>query len=202
MRSFGLARLSLAATVCGLVTLPALMSAQGAAKTNQYGNPATLKPAPTKAAIDVRDLQIRLYQFADDSMLGRQVGRVGNKKGTDMIAAEVKRLGLLPGADRGDGGAAHLSDLDIEPDRSSTRASACGGRCAPWPVGASGAWMRTRTSTVLPWPAHRPARRGTRTTVDASERWAFIGALQIRVGEPCLQVTRSNSERARHCRCD
>ncbi len=101
MRSFGLARLSLAASVCGLASLPALLSAQGAAKTNQYGNPATLKPAPTKAAIDVRDLQIRLYQFADDSMLGRQVGRVGNKKGTDMIAAEVKRLGLLPAGDNG-----------------------------------------------------------------------------------------------------
>ncbi len=101
MRSFGLARFSLAASVCGLVTLPAQLSAQGAAKTNQYGNPATLKPAPTKAAIDVRDLQIRLYQFADDSMLGRQVGRIGNKKGTDMIAAEVKRLGLLPAGDNG-----------------------------------------------------------------------------------------------------
>ncbi|WP_373069417.1 M28 family peptidase [Gemmatimonas sp.] len=84
-----------------MATLPAPLAAQGTAKTNQYGNPATVKPAPTKAAIDVRDLQIRLYQFADDSMLGRQVGRVGNKKGTDMIAAEVKRLGLLPAGDNG-----------------------------------------------------------------------------------------------------
>ena len=101
MRSFGLARLSLAASVCGLATLPAPLAAQGAAKTNQYGNPVTMKPAPTAAAITVRDLQIRLYQFADDSMLGRQVGRVGNKKGTDMIAAEVKRLGLVPAGDNG-----------------------------------------------------------------------------------------------------
>lgn len=101
MRSLGLARLSLAATVCGLAALPALLAAQAAATTNQYGNPATLKPAPTTAAVSVRDLQIRLYQFADDSMLGRQVGRVGNKKGTDMIAAEVKRLGLLPAGDNG-----------------------------------------------------------------------------------------------------
>lgn len=101
MRSLGLARLSLAATVCGLAALPALLAAQAAAKTNQYGNPATLMPAPTTAAINVRDLQIRLYQFADDSMLGRQVGRVGNKKGTDMIAAEVQRLGLLPAGDNG-----------------------------------------------------------------------------------------------------
>ena len=49
----------------------------------------------------MRDLQIRLYQFADDSMMGRQVGRLGNKKGTDYIAAEVKKLGLLPGGDNG-----------------------------------------------------------------------------------------------------
>lgn len=101
MRTFGLARWSVALPVCGLVLAPALVAAQRAPKTNEYGNPATLKPAPTTAAINVRDLQIRLYQFADDSMLGRQVGRVGNKKGTDMIAAEVKRLGLLPAGDNG-----------------------------------------------------------------------------------------------------
>jgi hypothetical protein len=82
------------------VVVPALLGAQGPA-TNRYGNPARIKPSPTGAAIDVRDLQIRLYQFADDSMHGRQVGRVGNKKGTDYIAAEMKRLGLLPGGDNG-----------------------------------------------------------------------------------------------------
>lgn len=98
-----LAPLTVTALVCALVSVaPAVpLSAQGAAKTNQYGNPATVKPAPTAAAITVRDLQIRLYQFADDSMLGRQVGRVGNRKGTDLIAAEVKRLGLLPAGDNG-----------------------------------------------------------------------------------------------------
>lgn len=78
--------------------IPVAAQAQ-AAKVNQYGNPATVKPAPTTAAITVRDLQIRLYQFADDSMQGRQVGRVGNMKGTNYIASEVKRLGLLPAGD-------------------------------------------------------------------------------------------------------
>ena len=34
-------------------------------------------------------------------MQGRQVGRLGNYKGTAMIAAEVKRLGLLPAGDNG-----------------------------------------------------------------------------------------------------
>jgi hypothetical protein len=70
-------------------------------KVNQYGNPPTVTPAPTTAAITERDLRIRLYQFADDSMQGRQVGRVGNMKGTAYIAAEVKRLGLVPAGDNG-----------------------------------------------------------------------------------------------------
>jgi hypothetical protein len=34
-------------------------------------------------------------------MQGRQVGRIGNYKGTTMIAAEVKRLGLVPAGDNG-----------------------------------------------------------------------------------------------------
>jgi hypothetical protein len=82
------------------LALPALLQSQAPAK-NRFGNPPRIKPVPTAAAIDVRDLQIRLYQFADDSMQGRQIGRVGNRKGTDYIAAEVKRLGLLPGGDNG-----------------------------------------------------------------------------------------------------
>jgi hypothetical protein len=75
--------------------------AQAAGKLNKYGNPARVAPAPTTAAVNVHDLQVRLYQFADDSMLGRQVGRVGNMKGTTYIAAEVKRLGLMPAGDNG-----------------------------------------------------------------------------------------------------
>ena len=80
--------------------VPAVAPAQ-AAKVNQFGNPEKMKPAPTVAAITPHDLQIRLYQFADDSMQGRQVGRVGNMKGTTYIASEVKRLGLVPAGDNG-----------------------------------------------------------------------------------------------------
>ncbi len=83
------------------VAMPAVARAQADGALNKYGNPARVTPAPTTAAIDVRDLQVRLYQFADDSMQGRQVGRVGNMKGTDYLAAEVKRLGLLPAGDNG-----------------------------------------------------------------------------------------------------
>jgi len=97
MRSRVLARLLL---ILPLVAAPLVTRAQ-AARVNRYGNPPTVKPAPTAAPITQRDLQIRLYQFADDSMQGRQVGRFGNKKGTDYIAAEVKRLGLIPMGDNG-----------------------------------------------------------------------------------------------------
>ena len=80
--------------------VPAVATAQPQ-HLNRYGNPEKVTPAPTTAAITVRDLQIRLYQFSDDSMQGRQVGRVGNMKGTNYIAAEVKRLGLVPAGDNG-----------------------------------------------------------------------------------------------------
>ena len=43
----------------------------------------------------------RLYKFADDSMMGRLAGTPWNDKGTDYIAAEVKRLGLTPAGDDG-----------------------------------------------------------------------------------------------------
>ena len=75
--------------------------AQSSNGLNRYGNPERMKAAPTTAAITPRDLQIRLYQFADDSMQGRQIGRIGNMKGTDYIAHEVKRLGLEPAGDDG-----------------------------------------------------------------------------------------------------
>jgi hypothetical protein len=88
--------LSLAAITA---VLPSESRAQG--KLNRFGNPATMAPAPTSSAISVKDLQVRLYQFADDSMQGRQIGRLGNKKGTDYIAAEMKRLGAIPAGDNG-----------------------------------------------------------------------------------------------------
>ena len=90
---------------CGSLLLAMSVAASSAlaqgAKLNSYGNPQTLKPSPTSSAIDEKDLKTRLYQFADDSMMGRQIGRVGNYKGTTLIANEVKRLGLIPGGVNG-----------------------------------------------------------------------------------------------------
>jgi hypothetical protein len=58
-------------------------------------------PQPTVAAITPGDLETRLYIFSDDSMQGREAGTPGNVKGTAYIAAELKRLGLVPGGDDG-----------------------------------------------------------------------------------------------------
>ena len=88
-------------TIAAAAVTPSLAGGQASSKLNRYGNPQRFAPAPTSPAITPRDLQIRLYQFADDSMMGRQVGRLGNYKGTQLIAAEVKRLGLIPAGDNG-----------------------------------------------------------------------------------------------------
>jgi len=61
----------------------------------------THSPQPTVADITPGDLMTRLYIFADDSMQGREAGTIGNVKGTDYIAAELKRIGLEPAGDDG-----------------------------------------------------------------------------------------------------
>ena len=58
-------------------------------------------PRPTENAITPNDLRTRLYQLADDSMMGRRIGELGNFKGTTYIASEFKRLGLKPAGDSG-----------------------------------------------------------------------------------------------------
>lgn len=63
--------------------------------------PRTHKPSPTGPAISVEDLKTRLYIFADDSMLGRAAGDIGNLKATAYLAAEAKRIGLQPMGDSG-----------------------------------------------------------------------------------------------------
>src|SRR5579864_9415719 len=68
-------------------------------------------PRPTVPEITANDLRTRLYQFADDSMLGRRIGEPGNYKGTEYIAREFKRLGLKPGGDNG----TYFQDLPFGP---------------------------------------------------------------------------------------
>jgi hypothetical protein len=58
-------------------------------------------PTTTSAEITAGDLETRLRIFADDSMQGRRSGTEGNKKGTDYIAAEARRIGLEPAGENG-----------------------------------------------------------------------------------------------------
>lgn len=73
--------------------------------------PRTWAPRPTGADITANDLRTRLYQFADDSMMGRRIGEPGNFKGTEYIAREFKRLGLKPAGDNG----TYFQTLDYGP---------------------------------------------------------------------------------------
>ena len=93
--------------------VPAALSAQ---KAQMASNPpaAPAMPAitwptlplkyaakPTHSEITAEDLMSRLYIYADDSMQGREAGQLGNFKATTYIAAEAKRMGLIPAGDSG-----------------------------------------------------------------------------------------------------
>jgi hypothetical protein len=84
------------------LSLPLPLAAQASASNAARGElPLKLAPRPTSPAISAPDLMTRLYIFADDSMMGRQVGTEYNLKGTDYIAREVQRLGLQPAGENG-----------------------------------------------------------------------------------------------------
>ena len=63
--------------------------------------PRVHNPTGTTAAITHADLATRLYIFADDSMQGRLLSTLGNVKGVEYIANELKRIGLEPMGDNG-----------------------------------------------------------------------------------------------------
>jgi hypothetical protein len=56
---------------------------------------------PTTVGITPADLMTRLYIFADDSMMGREVGTEYHLKATAYIESEVRKLGLVPAGDNG-----------------------------------------------------------------------------------------------------
>jgi len=71
------------------------------AGTQQPKLPLKHAPQPTSPAITASDLMTRLYIFADDSMMGREVGTPYHLKATDYIAREAQRMGLTPAGDSG-----------------------------------------------------------------------------------------------------
>jgi hypothetical protein len=90
--SFSRVRLvALSAVACW----PAMLAAQAAPL------PLKLAPKPTTPAITPADLMTRVYIFADDSMMGREVGTENHLRATAYIEREVRRLGLQPAGDNG-----------------------------------------------------------------------------------------------------
>jgi Peptidase family M28 len=65
------------------------------------GLPMKYAARPTTGEIRPADLMSRLYVLADDSMMGREAGTLGNVKGTDFVAAEMRRIGLEPAGENG-----------------------------------------------------------------------------------------------------
>ncbi|HEX2722373.1 MAG TPA: M20/M25/M40 family metallo-hydrolase [Gemmatimonadaceae bacterium] len=80
-----------------LVTAYALL----ASCAPQSTRPLPPVPRPTAASINSGDLRTRLYIYADDSMMGREAGTMGNLKATSYIGAEAARIGLEPAGDSG-----------------------------------------------------------------------------------------------------
>jgi len=76
-----------------------LHAASAFAQTKEL--PVKYTGKPTSPEISAGDLMTRLYIFADDSMMGRQVGTKYNLMGTAYIESEVRRMGLQPAGDNG-----------------------------------------------------------------------------------------------------
>lgn len=87
-------------TLVGVVVAALHVAALGA---QEHTAPLPLKyvgPA-TVPAITSGDLMTRLYKYADDSMMGRDVGTPYHLKAVAYIESEVRRLGLKPGGTNG-----------------------------------------------------------------------------------------------------
>ena len=82
--------------ILALVILP-VVAACGGGRAPEAAVPA----GGTVPAITPADLKLRSAIFADDSMLGRRAGTVGNVRGNAYIAGELARLGLTPAGDSG-----------------------------------------------------------------------------------------------------
>ena len=84
-----------------LFAFTAAVPASLAAQSTSTELPLKYVGPPTSAAITPGDLMTRLYIYADDSLMGREVGTPYHLKATAYIESEVRRLGLTPGGDNG-----------------------------------------------------------------------------------------------------
>ncbi|MDF1502624.1 hypothetical protein PYV61_06715, partial [Roseisolibacter sp. H3M3-2] len=95
------AALSLVAACAGAQEAPRVTKDAPASGAAPAALPLKHAPRPTAAPITAADLMTRLYIFADDSMMGREAGTEGNRKGNAYIVRELQRLGLRPAGENG-----------------------------------------------------------------------------------------------------
>jgi hypothetical protein len=92
-----MSRLSPVAVVAGAVLVAGCAGRGGGAP----GGPAPAARTVGGDAITATDLRKRLYEFSDDSMLGREAGTPGDIKATDYIARQAAAIGLQPAGENG-----------------------------------------------------------------------------------------------------
>jgi hypothetical protein len=99
-------------------------------------------PTPAPSPISPTRLRQDLYRVADDSMMGRDPGSLGDWKAAAYVAAEFRRLGLRPAGDSGTFfqrvplAVVHVNqraELEIE-----------GARLKPWTDFLPGIWLTAR----------------------------------------------------------
>ena len=161
---------------------PSFLAAQTRPAWPEEG-PFKWAPRPTTTDITADDLRTRLYQFADDSMMGRRIGEIGNVKGTDYIAREFQRMGLKPGGDNG----TWYQELPWGPigfDRNASRLVVNGQRLAggsDWIPASPVANAITGRADLTNVPTVFAGRWGDDTPLDASR---FRGRVAVFLGGP------------------
>jgi len=90
---------SAALLVLAACTTPAGPAASGPTPMPTTGG--TPQPGVTAAAMTPADVRHRIGLLAHDSMLGRDTGSPQKALAAEYLATEARRLGLLPGGDRG-----------------------------------------------------------------------------------------------------
>ena len=161
----------------------------------------TWTPRATEAAITPNDLRTRLYQIADDSMEGRDIGSRGDYKATAYIADVFHRLGLKAAGENG----TYFQDLPYGAFtlRSSAVRLAIGSRTVPvgarWvPLGPDAAGGTGAVADLRNTPVVFAGKFGDTSVVLDPAR--FRGKVAVFVGGP--RVPGGQTPPGKITRCD
>ncbi|MEP6589657.1 MAG: M20/M25/M40 family metallo-hydrolase [Gemmatimonadota bacterium] len=163
------------------LTLTTFVAGSAAAQAKPM--PVKYVGPPTVAAITAGDLMTRLYIYADDSLMGRQVGTEYNLKATAYIEREVRRLGLKPAGD--DGG--YFQNIGVVARSFDTTSSQLSVDGKPFKAGSdfvastSGAPHAIAAAPVVIWGSVLDTL-GTPTPEQYAGKWVVLRAFQPPAG--------------------